>query len=507
MFKPTPEQDTICSAYDQTKSNLMIVAYAGCAKTTTLELLAKRVDPKIPTSMLAFNVSIKKELEKRVPETIKVMTVNGLGHRAWAGAISSGIRLEDRKIGTLVSQLLTEEGNNSSDDWNAIRILVDSAMTSGLTPKDWPNARGLLPDTDEAWVALSEDIVVTEYHIASARKVLDRSIRLSYEGTICFNDQIYMSACFGGAFPGFQLVMVDESQDLSPLNHVMLRKTARGRLIVVGDPKQAIYAFRGADSTSMEKIRLLRDDWIDLPLATTFRCPKAAVRRALSHAPGFKAFDTNAEGTITRLPVHDAESPKVTWSWNEIETLAKSGRGGPRVAILCRNNAPLFAMAFKLIKQKRACVMLGRDIGKGLIALVKKILPLPNIGRVECMRLIKQWEQDQCDLATVNKQEAKINSIHDKAECLYAILENGEIANAAQLQNAIADLFETAYATITLATGHKAKGLEWDTVVHLDPWRCKARGEKESQEANIQYVIETRVKEHLVLASLEHFEE
>jgi superfamily I DNA/RNA helicase len=47
--------------------------------------------------------------------------------------------------------------------------------------------------------------------------------------------------------------------------------------------------------------------------------------------------------------------------------------------------------------------------------------------------------------------------------------------------------------TIRLLTGHKAKGLEWDTVYHLDPWLI---GDEE-QELNLRYVITTRSKDKL----------
>jgi hypothetical protein len=68
------------------------------------------------------------------------------------------------------------------------------------------------------------------------RTVLTDSIRLAYEGQIDFDDQIYMPTLFGGTFPRFPLVMVDEAQDLSPLNHAMLEKLVTSRLIAVGDP-------------------------------------------------------------------------------------------------------------------------------------------------------------------------------------------------------------------------------------------------------------------------------
>ena len=41
---------------------------------------------------------------------------------------------------------------------------------------------------------------------------------------------------------------------------------------------------------------------------------------------------------------------------------------------------------------------------------------------------------------------------------------------------------------ITLITGHKAKGLEWPTVYHLDPFLCK----EDEQDRNLRYVIQTR---------------
>jgi len=56
---------------------------------------------------------------------------------------------------------------------------------------------------------------------------------------------------------------------------------------------------------------------------------------------------------------------------------------------------------------------------------------------------------------------------------------------------------------ITLITGHKAKGLEWETVYHLDPWLINDAGWKRGevttasseQEQNLRYVIQTRARE------------
>jgi superfamily I DNA/RNA helicase len=71
------------------------------------------------------------------------------------------------------------------------------------------------------------------------------NIEQAFRGIIDFDDQIYMPTLFGGSWPQFPLVMIDEAQDLSPINHAMLSKLVKHRLIAVGDPYQSIYGFRG----------------------------------------------------------------------------------------------------------------------------------------------------------------------------------------------------------------------------------------------------------------------
>jgi superfamily I DNA/RNA helicase len=60
-----------------------------------------------------------------------------------------------------------------------------------------------------------------------------------------------------------------------------------------------------------------------------------------------------------------------------------------------------------------------------------------------------------------------------------------------------------------LLSGHKAKGLEWNTVYHLDPQRVPSPWAKTDeaieQELNIRYVIETRSKQNLFFVKLENF--
>jgi len=66
-----------------------------------------------------------------------------------------------------------------------------------------------------------------------------------------------------------------------------------------------------------------------------------------------------------------------------------------------------------------------------------------------------------------------------------------------------------AKGPIQLLSGHKAKGLEWETVYHLDPQRIPSpwsRSDEDlEQEFNVRYVIETRAKDALYFVRLDNF--
>lgn len=533
-MQPTPEQQAILDATQNSRENLMVTAFAGTGKTTTLTMIANAV-PVQPALALAFNVSIKKELEKRFPPFFKVLTLNGLGHKAWMSAIrGKTVVLEERKLGKIITQVFKDfQYQGNEDSWSSIRALVSAAMQAGIVPSVRPH-KGLRPDTPEQWAMLADFLWlpdVGETEIALAREVLVRSVDQAFEGIISFDDQVYMSCLFNGQFQRFGLVLVDEAQDLSPLNHIMINRASAGRLIVVGDPKQAIYSFRGADSSSMEKLRKLRTSWIDLPLATTFRCPKVVVDRQQKHAPGFTAFHTNAIGEVVkflRFPIkphmydygddtgrfradvktwEDESATPLTWNWKWVEAQNEHRS----LAILSRNNAPLLKIAFKLLRSNVPVTMLGRDIGKTLVALSKKVLPDDDLPAPACMAEVNAWRDSQVALAHANGQEEKVANLHDQAECLLAVIEGARAENAAAIRWYLKELFERTAGHVTISTIHRSKGLEWDTILHLDPWRIPSKHAMQNpvqmqQEMNLRYVCETRCKRLLIEANLEDFE-
>lgn len=511
-FTPTDEQEAIREGVRRSTSSLMIDAYAGVGKTSTLALSAPGI--RVPALAVAFNVAIKNALQSAFPGNFKISTMNGLGFGALTRAmpeIGKGWRVEDKKLG----KLLTEVGREwkmelSEDEWGEARAAVRQAMLSGIVPDD-AGESPLLADTDGNWEGIAEGLYWPDEMktrlIPFAREVLSRSNELVKQGLISFDDQVYYSTCVLGRFQQFPVLMIDEAQDLSPLMHAMLAKSVRldGRIIAVGDARQAIYGFRGADSNSLGAIRKLRSDWLSLPLATTFRCPKVVVKRQNSHAPGFRAAEAAPEGEFRRLAGRDSLEG---WGWGEIE---KSASGGS-IAILCRNNAPLIKMAFRLIRQRIPVQMAGRDIGQGLIALSKRLFKENTTGPGEMLKAIDEWEETEGSKARLMQQEEKLSGINDRAESLRAVISLGEVVDAGALREALTSLFSRESGRVTLSTIHRAKGMEWDCVVHLDPWRVPSKQARESgderamqQERNLVYVAETRTKRVLLWGDLESF--
>jgi superfamily I DNA/RNA helicase len=108
----------------------------------------------------------------------------------------------------------------------------------------------------------------------------------------------------------------------------------------------------------------------------------------------------------------------------------------------------------------------------------------------------------QQELKRAKRQE----TVFEKADCLRVLTKDHETLGQA-IKHAEA-LFKQE-GPIQLLSGHKSKGLEWETVFHLDPWRIPSRfakGEDLEQEMNVRYVIETRFKKELFLVDLETFD-
>ncbi|HEX5036449.1 MAG TPA: ATP-dependent helicase [bacterium] len=121
------------------------------------------------------------------------------------------------------------------------------------------------------------------------------------------------------AFAGrFSWIIVDEFQDTSPIQWEIisqLRKIGPSRLVIVGDPRQSIYRFRGADPSLFLKVagEIVAAGGRRLELADNFRsCGEiVAFVNAVSEPlfpgdyPPMKASRTDTAGAVERLMIPD----------------------------------------------------------------------------------------------------------------------------------------------------------------------------------------------------------
>jgi DNA helicase II / ATP-dependent DNA helicase PcrA len=464
---PTPEQSAILDAAASASDNLMLNALAGTGKSATLKMI-DRASKTHPALYLVFNkrnqldaIAGQKAGEFRDTTTIK--TFNGLGHGIWAKAITHPIVLDKAKSRTLWRELV--EGLSRGDAnaaWREYQVVMDGmekAKAYGYVPKDIKIAKGLITANE---LTSHMDERPNEYALELIDQLLRESIRRAYNGLIDFNDQIYMPALFGGTFPRFPRVMVDEYQDQSPVNHAMLERLVKGRLIGVGDPYQNIYGFRGAKSGGMATA-VSHYGMTELPLSVSFRCPSEIVKAAQWRVPHFQWDREGGE-------VNELEKMR-GWDFPDDST------------IICRNNAPLLRIAFRLISTGRSVQVIGSELGPRLVAIMKKLGGNSDTRR-QVIDAIEQWREERL--------VAGSKSASDLADCMRVFADHGH--DLGQMISYAEHLFKQT-GTIRLLTGHKSKGLEFDNVFWLDPMLCDQR----EQDRNLAYVITTRSQNRLSL--------
>lgn len=468
---PTPEQLAIIEAARDTEDNLIISALAGAAKTSTLVMLSEAVP--VRTLCLAFNKKIADEMKTRLPPHCEAMTLNSLGHRIWSDVLGRRLQIEAGKVGDIIKELIDQidDPDLKKAAWTAFSDLIKAVSFGkqcGYIPDGYANADprskkyAALMSDDEFQAHYENQLEDWEWDIVREASV--RSLDLAWRGQCDYDDQILMPTIFPAPFPRYPLVLIDEAQDLSALNHATLRKLVVKRLIAVGDPCQAIYGFRGAHEESME---LLEETFKmrKLILSISFRCPIRVIEHARWRAPHMQWPEWAKTGEVKHLG---------EWSVDDIP---------PDAAIICRNNAPLFSLAIKMLQRGRYAQLVGNDVGKGLLRAMMKF-GKSDMKRKEVLEAIDKWEAEK------KAKSRNKGSIADRAECMRIFARQGKDLGDAL---AYAEHVFACQGPVKLMTGHKSKGLEFRNVFILDR---ELLGD-EGQERNLRYVMITRAQETL----------
>ena len=253
---------------------------------------------------------------------------------------------------------------------------------------------------------------------------------------------------------------------------------------MVGDSRQAIYGFAGADTEAMTQLCTIVGGVL-LPLSVNYRCSKAVIDYVQKLGIEIQACDWAPEGSVKTIA-------KSEWE----KTSATAGD-----YVICRTTAPLVQTCLKYIREEKRATVLGREIGEGLIAVIDT-LGDGWMGLKDATDALRQWYGKEADKVTRTGNESRMAVLTDKYETLLALLEGCSGNNIAALKVWVQELFSDATGSgVTFMTGHKCKGLEADNVFVLRPdllphpaaqsdWQLK-------QESNLKYVICTRARLNL----------
>ena len=443
-----------------------IIARSGCGKSTTLLELARQVDDRAYASTFhSIGLKLWREYGKR--SEINGHKVKGLAKDAFPW---------DKKLAGLVADTVSfakqsafgvpECAEGNEEDWST---LIDYY---GI---------------DEEVVQISQDRFISEC-MGVYKKSLEMCIQK--ESEIDFDDMLLAPLYYGaGKRPSAQYdwVFVDEAQDTNQARRLLAKWILKpgGRMVAVGDPKQAIYHFAGASSNAMDLIKAEMGS-IELPLTITYRCPSKIVTMAQTWVPDFTAHESAPEGSIREID--DTEF------WLERFTTDD--------AILCRNTRPLVGIAMRLREAGVPCVVEGQS-GKAIVSLITK---WGELDVADFLLRMSIYQEEQVAKWTAKKRMDKVDGLNDRCGIIRAVAEKaGRSATTRSLVQRIEMLFgdDNRRDVLRLCTIHRSKGREWGRVYLIgrnayQPSRYAESEEEKQQEENLIYVAITRVKEELV---------
>jgi hypothetical protein len=136
--------------------------------------------------------------------------------------------------------------------------------------------------------------------------------------------------------------------------------------------------------------------------------------------------------------------------------------------VLCRVNAPLVSYVFRLIKRGVKANIQGRDIGDGLLGLIKRLEP----GSVEdLLGKIEEYHSRESQRIGQSKypSEAALIALGDKCECLRSFCDgSGTLEDVSiKIQKIFTD--DRQGSGVLLSSVHRAKGLEAKRGFHPCP--------------------------------------
>ena len=481
MFTPSIFQSAIFNDIAEGEGNSMIVAVAGSGKTTTLINGFEYLPNNLSTLFVAFNKSIADELSNRIPKDkgIECSTLHSYGFKQIIRAYRT--KLDKNKVQNIIKDKFPSIPREAI---YPIQKAV-SICKAYIGNEEDLNIASVLEYTSKHSIQYQDNAFTYSDFLSCILAILDLCRKQT--AIIDFDDMIWIPVINNLRLNRFDRIFVDEAQDLNLTQIELVCRAIKegGRICVVGDPRQGIYAFRGAANGAMDLMQERLDAKV-FPLSITYRCPKSVVRLASKYVEDFSSSEDAIEGSVTNGSVS--------------EMLESTIEGD---LIVSRANLPLTKLAYKFIAREKRARIKGKDFGDQLVAIAKKYQKGIKKGESDSsmqgfLAFLINWEFSQIEIirGKYDAWEKVAESVTDKADCMRVIASkcNSVYEVIASIESLFSDLDDSN--SITLSTTHKAKGLEYKNVYCLEDTYLKREG---IEEENLFYVAITRAKENLIL--------
>jgi DNA helicase II / ATP-dependent DNA helicase PcrA len=546
MFEPSIYQKDIFDWVERKEGNAVVSAAAGAGKSTTLVQAAALLPSKKKALFCAFNKHIALELAEKLKAVGSKMTCRTI-HQLGRGALNAGLkrrgvrfelsspddrkylRLADAYVGSTLRREyedlreawyeLLEQDEEEEDEDKKPFPAFDAYLFSGylstlvkfrrltLTEPTEPALRALALHYDLGidFASEMEDVLFWPLLARGVEIVVNGGAQEYVDlGRIDFTDMVFLPLHLNLPPAMYDWIFIDEAQDLNAAQLELVLRACKtdGRLLFCGDEHQSMYAFSGSDTDSMRTI-IKRCNATVLPLSRCYRCPTSHISLAQQVYSNIESSPNAGPGLVRIISAGQANQ------------IARA-----RDYFVCRTNAPLVTRCFALIREGVKAIVLGRDLGKNFVDLLKKLSKRRGYSFEDLLRIAEEYQREQEQLLIKSKEDGNdlaIAALHDKVSTLKALhlgYLNAVAAGAGHLQGFqefIMNFFKPEVdvegkridygAFVVLSTIHKAKGLEADRVFiespDLLPHPAARPGWQSVQEKNILYVALTRAKQDL----------
>ncbi len=490
---PSKYQTAIYRTYENTNSNIFINATAGSGKSHSIrEMLKKTSFFKLAKTLLvAFTRNIMEEQKDKVPFGVHVKTVHSLGFGVLNKNTYGKFKIiEDNGLKTfiLAKQVIKNRFKGQKNEYKLFNtyLFVIAQLykmyrlnLSTCKREDLEN----LVNTYDIEVFCEEFFY--EDTVTTINYIQEYNNKQLEEKMVDFTDMLWLpyQQVTRQYFPKFENIFIDEVQDINPLQRELLLKCRqrRGRIIVVGDDKQGIYSFLGANLESLNYFKNMPNT-VNLDLSVSYRLPKMIVELANDIFPNsVEYYEENPEGKI----INDAK----------IEDIREGDM------VLCRNNLPLIETFIELIVQGKNAMLLGKDFEKKLVSLINMVNSVDGLDNL----LIQKENNLKEKEVKKPKQHKQYIVLKEKIDIIKLILNktNYCFSELIDLFNIIFINNKSSESVVTLSTIHGAKGLEAKRVFWLKPSLIPSQHAKTPlalyQEKCLKFVCVTRVQEELYI--------